>query len=98
MHVYTSDSDLVVTESSEMNDRLEPNTCDADKENAPSPTNDDNKNCSRYTKRTLAEVDSNQENKKKTWVEASLIERIEQWILPDNIESNRCVMCALRLR
>ena len=43
MHVYTSDSDLVVTESSEMNDRLEPNTCDADKENAPSPTNDDNK-------------------------------------------------------
>ena len=65
MHVYTSDSDLVVTESSEMNDRLEPNTCDADKENAPSPTNDDNKNCSRYTKRRLGEFDSNQENKKK---------------------------------
>ena len=56
---------MVVTEYSEMNDRLVPNTCDADKENAPSPTNDDNKNGSRYTKRRLAEVDSNQKNKKK---------------------------------
>ena len=63
--MYTSDSDLVLTESSEMNDRLEQNTCDADKENAPSPTNDDNKNCSRYTKRRLAEEDSNQETKRK---------------------------------
>ncbi len=84
MHVYTSDSDLVVTESSEMNDRLEPNTCDTDTENALPPTNDYNKNCSRCTKRRLAEVDSNQENKKKARVEVSLMERIEQWIIQDN--------------
>ncbi len=84
LHVDKTDSDSVVTESCEINDRLEPNTCDTDKENAPPPTNDDNKNCSRCTKRKLAEVDSNQENKKKARVEASLMERIEQCILPDN--------------
>ena len=84
VHVYTTDNDSIVTESSEINDHLEPNTCDTDKDNAPPPTNDYNKNCSRCTKRRLAEVDSNQENKKKARVEASLMERIEQWILPDN--------------
>ena len=56
VHVDTTDSDSVVTESSEINDRLEPNTCYTDKENAPPPTNDDNKNCSRCTKRRLAEI------------------------------------------
>ena len=78
------DSDLVVTESSESNNRLGQNTCYTDKENAPPPSHDNNKNCSRYTKRRLAEVDSIQKNTKKARVEASLIERIEQWILPDN--------------
>ena len=82
--VDTTDSDSVVTESSEINDRIELNTCDTDRENAPPPTNDDNKNCSHCTKRRLAEVDSYQENTKKARVEACLMERIEQWILPDN--------------
>ena len=68
-HVDTMDSDLVVTESSESNNRLGPNTCDTDKENAPLPAHDNNKNCSRYTKRRLAEVDSNQKNTKKARVE-----------------------------
>ena len=94
VHVDTTDSDSIVTESSEINDRLESNTCDTDKVNASPPTNDDNKNCSRCIKRRLAEVDSNQENTKRVRVEASLVERIEQWILPDNI----CPGCALRLR
>ncbi len=84
VHVYTTDNDSIVTESSEINDHLEPNTCDTDKDNAPPPTNDYNKNCSRCTKRRLAEVDSYQENTKKARVEACLMERIEQWILPDN--------------
>ena len=82
-HVDTMESDLVVTESSESNNRLGPNTCDTDEENAPPPMHD-NKNCSRYTKRRLAEVDSNQKNTKKARVEASLMERLEQWILPGN--------------
>ena len=51
VHVDTTDSDSVVIESCEINDRREPNTYDTDKENAPPPTNDDNKNCSRCTKR-----------------------------------------------
>ena len=39
-HVDTMDSDLVVTESSESNNRLGPNTCDTDKENAPLPAHE----------------------------------------------------------
>ena len=83
-HVDTMDSDLIVTESSESNNRLGPNTCDTDQENAPPLTHDNNTNCSRYTKRRLAEVESILKNTKKARVEASLMERIEQWILPDN--------------
>ena len=78
-HVDTMDSDFIVTESSESNNRLGPNTCDTDQENAPPPTHDNNKNCSRYTKRRLADVASIQKNTKKARVKASLMERIEQW-------------------
>ena len=70
--VPVDSTDSIVTVSSEINDRLEPDTCDTDKENAPPPTNDDdNKNCSRCTKRRLTEVDSNQENTKKARVDCA---------------------------
>ena len=71
--VDTTDSDSIVTDSSEIAARLEPDTCDTDKENAPPPTNDDNKNCSRCTKRRLTDVDSisNQENTKKARVDCA---------------------------
>jgi len=78
--VDTTDSDSTVTESTEIAERLEPATCDTDKENS-SPVKDctyaqntpvpsgDNKNCSRCTKRRLTDVDSSQENTKKAKVD-----------------------------
>lgn len=78
--VDTTDSDTSVIDSSEIAERLEPDTNDTDKENA-SPAKDctyaqttpvsngDNKNCSRCTKRRLTEVESSQENTKKAKVD-----------------------------
>lgn len=82
--VDTTDNGSTMTESSDLAERLEPDTCDTDKENAsPAKPTDctyaqntlvpsgDNKNCSRCTKRRLTEVDSNQENTKKAKVDSA---------------------------
>lgn len=80
--VDTTDNDSTVTESSEIAERLEPDTCDTDKENS-SPVKDctyaqntpvpsgDNKNNSRCTKRRLTEVETSQENTKKAKVDCA---------------------------
>ena len=76
-----TNNDSIVTESSEIIERLEPVTCDTNKENAVpmkdstnaqnTPVSNGDKHCSRCTKRRLAEVDSTQENTKKAKVDCS---------------------------